>query len=133
MAGRTKNQTRIPTGRKTKVPITNAVRKARRRRPPAQDEHARADVAEREQRGCQDEERPLGVPATADPDLAEDGDDEPESETREEAVPVEPDRVCDELTDGPVGRRNFLWSHGHVLRRYPSASASTSCSWSHVR
>jgi hypothetical protein len=26
-----------------------------------------------------------------------------------------------------------VWSRGHALRRYPSASASTSCSWSHVR
>jgi hypothetical protein len=26
-----------------------------------------------------------------------------------------------------------VWSRRHALRRYPSASASTSCSWSHVR
>jgi hypothetical protein len=26
-----------------------------------------------------------------------------------------------------------VWSRGHALGRYPSASASTSCSWSHVR
>jgi hypothetical protein len=102
-------------------------------RPPAQDEHARADVGEREERRCQGEERSLRIAATPDPDLAEDCDDEPERETGEEAVPVEADRVRDELTDGPVGRRDFVWSRGHALRRYPSASASTSCSWSHVR
>jgi hypothetical protein len=102
-------------------------------RPPVQDEHARADVAEREERRCQGEERPLRIPATPDPDLAEDGDDEPERETREEAVPVEADRVRNELADGPVDRRDFVGSRGHALRRYPSASASTSCSWSHVR
>jgi hypothetical protein len=73
-------------------------------RPPAQDEHARADVAEREQGRCQKKERPLHIPVTADPELAEDGDDEPEGETREEAVPVEADRVRDELADGPVDR-----------------------------
>ena len=103
------------------------------RRPPAQDEHARTDVAEREQRRRQHEERPLHTLAAADPDLAENGDDEPEGETREEAVSVEPDCVRDELADGPVGRRGLLWSSGHALRRYPSASASTSSSCSHVR
>ena len=77
-------------------------------RPPSQDEHARADVAECEQGRCEEEERSLHIPATADPDLAEDGDDEPEGETREEAVPVEADRVRDELAYGPVGRRDVL-------------------------
>jgi hypothetical protein len=103
------------------------------RGPPAQDEDAGADVTEREEGRCQDEKRPLRLLATADPDLAEDGNDEPESEAGEEAVSVEADRVRDELADGPVGRRDFVWSRGHALRRYPSASASTSCSWSHVR
>jgi hypothetical protein len=102
-------------------------------RPPAEDEETRADVAEREKRRCQDEEHPLCIPPAVDPDLVEDCDDEPEREARKEPTPVEPDRVGDELTDSPVGRRDFLWSHGHALRRYPSASASTSCSWSHVR
>ena len=102
------------------------------RRSPTQDEQASADVAEREERRGQDEERPLRIPAAADADLVEDADHEPEREAREEAAPVEPDRVGDELADGPVGRRDF-WSGGHTLRRYPSASASTSCSWSHVR
>jgi hypothetical protein len=77
-----------------------------RGRPPTQDEHARADVAEREQGRCHGEKGSLHTPATADPDLAEDGDDEPEGETREEAVPVEADRVRDELADGTVGRRD---------------------------
>lgn len=101
-------------------------------RSPAEHEQARADVAEREERRRQDEERSLRIPPAADRDLIEDRDHEPEREAWEEVAPVEPDRVGDELTDGPVGRRD-LWSGGHALRRYPAASASTSCSWSHVR
>ena len=103
------------------------------RGPPAEDEQARADVAEREERRRQDEERPLRIPAAADRDLVEDGDHEPEREAREEVAPVEPDGVRDELADGAVGGRDLVWSGGHALRRYPPASASTSCSCSHVR
>jgi len=122
-----------PDGQKDEGPDHESGHEGAQGRPPAQNERARADVAEREQGRCQGEKGSLRTSATADPDLAEDGDDEPESETREEAVPVEADRVRDELADGPIGRREFLWSCGHRWRRYPSASASTSCSWSHVR
>jgi hypothetical protein len=91
-------------GQEDQSPDHECGQEAAQSRSPAQDEHARADVAEREQGRRQEEERPLHIPATANPDLAEDGDDEPEGETREEAVSVEADRVRDELAYGPVDR-----------------------------
>ena len=115
-------------GQKDEGPDHERRQEGTQARPPAEDEQARADVAEREERRRQNEERPLHVTAAADRDLVEDGDDEAECEAGQETPLVEADRVRDELSDGPVGRRDFLWSHGHALRRYPSASASTSCS-----
>jgi hypothetical protein len=83
------------------------------RRPELEDEHARADVAERK-KGCpQDEEGALGPLAVADCVLVEGGDDEPDRKRPPEAPLVEANRVGDELTDGPVGRRDFVWSSGH--------------------
>jgi hypothetical protein len=74
------------------------------RRPELEDEHARADVAEREERCRQDEESALGLLAVADCVLVEDGDDEPDRKRPPEAPLVEANRVGDELTDGPVCR-----------------------------
>ena len=74
------------------------------RRSPSEDEHAGGDEAEREQRGADDEQRALGGPVGPDGELVEDGDDEPEREHAPEPALVEPDRVGDELPDGPVGR-----------------------------
>ena len=112
------------------------------RRTPPEDEHARSDEAEREERCAQDEQCPLSGPAGPDRELVEDGDDEPEREPAPEVPLVETDRVGDELTNGPVGRRDVVWERGHLARRYrrltsndpySTASASTSCSWSQER
>ena len=73
-------------------------------RAPSEHEHARTDVTEREQRCADDEQRPLGVAVGPDRKLVEDRDDEPEQEHAPEPALVEPDRVGDELPDGPVGR-----------------------------
>lgn len=78
------------------------------RRPASEDEHARADVAEREERRPQDEEGSLSLLVVADRELVEDGDDEPDRERSPEAPLVEADRVSDELTDGPVRQRHLL-------------------------
>ena len=109
-------------------------------RPPAEDEDARGDVADCEERSAQEEKGPLDGAVGPDRELVEDGDHEPEREPSPEAALVEPDRVGDELPDGPVGRRDVARNQGHWLDRisaaYPSGAgcrASTSCSWSHER
>jgi hypothetical protein len=88
-----------------------------RRRTPPEDEHARSDVAEREERCAEDEQRPLSGPAGPDRELVEDGDDEPEREPAPEPALVEPDRVSNELPDSPVGRRDAARNLSHVLDR----------------
>jgi hypothetical protein len=83
------------------------------RRTPPEDEHARTDEAKREERCAEDEQCPLSGPAGPDRELVEDGDDEPEREPAPEVPLVETDRVGDELTNGPVGRRDVVWGGGH--------------------
>ena len=112
-----KNQTSRPTGRKTRIPTPNAVQIVAAGRAPSEHEHARADEAEREQRSADDEERPLGGAVGPDGELVEDGDDEPEREHAPEPALVEPDRVGDELPDGPVGRRDVTRNLSHALDR----------------
>ncbi len=76
------------------------------------------DVAERER------ERPEND-AVADPraTVEERGPDregsrrDPESEPAPEPVPVEPDRVGDQLADGALGRRNLHWWLRHARDR----------------
>jgi hypothetical protein len=103
-----------PDGQKGADPDHERDQEGARCRPPAQDQHAGADVAEREERRSEEQQRPLRIAATADGDLVEDRDDKPEGNAREEAAPVEPDRVGDELTDGAIGRRDLVWSGGHA-------------------
>ena len=64
------------------------------RRAPPEDEHARSDVAESEERCSQDEQRPLSGPAGTDRELVEDGDDQPEHKPAPEPALIEPDRVA---------------------------------------
>ena len=108
------------------------------RRAPPEDEHACSDVAESEERCSQDEQRPLSGPAGPDRELVEDGDDEPEHEPAPEPALIEPDRVCDQLADSSVGRRDLVRGRRHPARRYrcePRRARvdSTSCSWSQER
>jgi len=84
-----------------------------RRPAPPEDEHARSDEAEREERRAEDEQCPLSGPAGPDRELVEDGDDEPDREPAPEVPLVETDRVGDELTNGPVGRRDVVWERRH--------------------
>ena len=85
--------------------------------PPSEDEHAGGDVADREERSAEEEQRPLSRAVGSDRELVEDGDDEPEREPTPEPTLVEPDRVGDELTDGPVGRGDVARNLSHVLDR----------------
>ena len=72
--------------------------------PPPEDENARRDVADREERSAEDEQGPLGGAVGSDRELIDGRDHEPEREHAPEAPLVEPDRVGDELPDGSVGR-----------------------------
>ena len=89
---------------------------------PAEDEHACGDVADREDRSAQEEESPLDGAVRSDRELVEDGDDEPQREPTPEPSLVEPDRVGDELPDGPVGRRDVARNLGHELDRISALS-----------
>ena len=76
-------------------------------------ERHRPDVAERERERPDDDPVPDARSAVEErgPDR-EGGRRDPEPEAAPEPVPVELDRVGDQLADGPLGRRNL----GHWLR-----------------
>ena len=82
-------------------------------RPPPENEHTGGDVAEREERGTEDQQRSLRLSRDPDRELVEDGDDEPDREYAPEPPLVEPDRVGDELTDGALRGRDLCRRHGH--------------------
>lgn len=81
-------------------------------------ERTGADVGEREGGSGENEQRRLNLRLLADGELVERGDDRPERERGEEAAPVEPDRLGDELADSTVASVNFGVGRGHERGRY---------------